>query len=152
MKRIMPILISLVMLLSGCASRPDYSKSKYTGNWQAIKYASDDIVLPEEVEEAGEENSEVMERLIEAGILLPNGKINLAGMSSSNDLSDTTLSLKKDGVSVMTVSGRKTTGYWEETEDAIIIIGRTREYKAKKNKDGTLTVKRYGATITYQKQ
>ena len=152
MKRIMPILISLVMLLSGCASRPDYSKSKYTGNWQAIKFASDDIALPEEVKETGKENSEVMERLIEAGILLPNGKINLAGMSDSNDLSNTTLSLKKDGVSVMTVSGRKTTGYWEETEDAIIIIGRTREYKAKKNKDGTLTVKRYGATITYQKQ
>lgn len=151
MKRIIPILISLVMLLSGCASQPDYSKSEYTGNWQAVKFVSDDIDVSSEMKEADAQNSELSQRLIKAGILLPNGKINLAGMSNSNDLSTTTLVLKKDGVSVMTVSGRKTTGYWEETKDGIVIIGRTRKYKAKKNKDGTITVKRYGATITYQK-
>lgn len=152
MKRIIPILISLVMLLSGCASKTDFSKSEYTGNWQAVKFVSDDIDVSTQMQEVDAQNSELTKRLIKAGILLPSGKINLAGLSNTNDLSTTTLSLKKNGVSVMTVSGRKTTGYWEETEDAIIIIGRTREYKAKKNKDGTITVKRYGATITYQKQ
>ncbi|MBP3869572.1 MAG: hypothetical protein J6E46_01210 [Faecalicoccus sp.] len=151
MKKITPIIISLIMLLSGCAVKTDLSGSEYVGKWQAVKIVSTEDTIKDELEIHGGGSDKVLQHLIESGILLPDGKLNLAGLSNSSDLSDTTLTLKKDGVSVMEVYGRATTGYWEEMNDGIKIIGRSREYKATKNDDGTITVERYGAIITYKK-
>lgn len=148
MKKIVPIFISLMILLSGCASKPDYTGSEYVGDWQAVKLVLEDQSIKDDTDLSDSD----VEQLVELGVLLPDGKINLATFLNSNDLSDTTLKLSKNGISVMQVSGRKTTGYWKESQDGVIIIGRTNEYKAKKNDDGTLTVKRYGAIITYEKQ
>lgn len=151
MKKITPIIISFIMLLSGCAAKTDLSGSEYVGNWQAVKIVSTEDTIYESVDVHDGDSDKVLQHLVESGILLPDGKLNLAGLSNSSDLSDTTLTLKKDGVSVMEVYGRATTGYWEEINDGIKIIGRSREYKAKKNDDGTITVERYGAIITYKK-